>query len=116
LTEEIDDSDLERFLEPLLVEWNGLAPEQLRALRAAPLTSRANGRVSYVSEERTPYGYQYVQLEIRNDPIFAMRLQLEGQPGDLSMEVYLPVVTVEGDVEACAEWVRTGRSRVALRG
>ena len=75
MTEGIDDDDLERFLEPLLAEWNGLAPVQLRALRAAPLTSRANGRLSYIGEERTPYGYQYVDLEIRNDPIFAMRLQ-----------------------------------------
>jgi hypothetical protein len=104
----IEDNDLEGFLEPLLAEWNRLAPDNLRALHAAPIASCLDGRVGYVAEDRSVYGYEFVELEIRADPAFTMRLQLEGRFGDLSMSTHLPVVRVEGDVKACATWLRTG--------
>jgi hypothetical protein len=105
LTQEIDDDDLERFLKPLLAEWNQLSPDELRSLSSASYRPTTGGEVSYVTEERTPYGYEYVELEIRVSTAFSMRLQLEGRPGGLSTETYLPVVKVEGDAVACAAWL-----------
>jgi hypothetical protein len=109
LTQEIDDDDLGRYLEPLLAEWNRLSPDELRSLSGASDLLSAGGEVSYRTEERTPYGYEYVELEIRKGEVFCMRLQLEGRPGALSTETYLPVVQVEGDVAACAAWLSSSR-------
>jgi hypothetical protein len=109
LTHEIDDDDLEQFLEPLLADWNRLSPDELRSLSKVSNLSTAGGEVSYVTEERTPYGYEYVELEIRKGSVFSMRLQLEGRPGGLSTGTYHPVVQVEGDVAACAAWLASSR-------
>jgi hypothetical protein len=106
----IDDSDLERFLEPLITEWNRLKPDELRVLREAPIASGSLERVSYVSEDHTPFGYEYVEFEIRGDPKFAMRVRIEGRPADLSTKAYLPVVIVDGDVSACAAWLSARRA------
>jgi hypothetical protein len=46
MTEQIDDDDLERFLGPLLAEWNQLKPVEIRALRAAPLAADASVAVT----------------------------------------------------------------------
>jgi hypothetical protein len=108
LTALVDENELERFLEPLLAEWNVLAPDELRSLRDAPLAI-PKARVTYLGEERSPFGYEYVTLEIRCDPAFKIRVQIEGAPGDLSMKTYLPIAHVIGDPAACARWLRRAR-------
>ena len=106
----IDDIDLQRFLEPLIEHWNRLEPDELRAMHDVRLFGQRPGRLSYVTEGRTPFGYDYVEFEIRNQPEFAMRIRIEGRPGDLSMMTYLPVVTVDGDKAACSAWLLSRRS------
>ena len=49
----IEDNDLKQFLEPRLLEWNRLTPDNLRALRAAPLSIGGDGPVTYITEKRT---------------------------------------------------------------
>ena len=102
----IDDNDLERFLRPLLVEWNGLPPAELRALCSAPLRHDPGARVSYLGEESTSFGYRYVELEVTKASTFTLNLKLEGTAGDLSMAAYLPVVRLEGDERNFGEWLR----------
>jgi hypothetical protein len=96
----IADRDLEDFLGPVLIEWNRLGPAGLRALRAAPLECDSGALVTYVGEERTPYGYEYVELEI-SKPAFVLNVRVEGVPGNLSMAAYLPVLRLQGDEAEC---------------
>lgn len=102
----IDDNDLERFLGPLMVEWNGLPPAELRALHSAPLPHDPDVHVSYVGEESTPFGYRYLELEINKGGAFTLNLKLEGTAGDLSMAAYLPVARLDGDERSFGKWLR----------
>ena len=102
----IAEDDLERFLGPLLTEWNRLSPAELRSLQNAPLARDPAAQVSYLAEDRTPYGYRYVELEIAKPGLFRLGLKVEGEPGDLSMAAYHPVVDLDGDEAALRAWLK----------
>jgi len=105
----ISDDVIERFLGPLLGEWNRLGPD-LRTARSVPLASDPSCALSFLGEHLSPYGYDCVQLELRREGQFALRLQIEGRPGDLSLQTHHPVVSVEGDEAACLDWMEAAAS------
>lgn len=103
---EADDDLLELRLAPLLAACNAMPAPWLRRLRAAPIDGLPGATVSYAGEEKTPFGYAYVALDLTPTAAFELNLRIEGEPGSLSFAAYRPVVTVKGDEAAFLAWVR----------
>jgi hypothetical protein len=102
---ELPDADLERLLGSLLTELNRLPAEELRSLRHVPLDCDRSVQVSYLREERTAFGYEFVELELRRPAAFEINLRVEGVVGALSTVTHLPVVRVTGDAAAARAWL-----------
>jgi hypothetical protein len=61
--------------------------------------------VTYVTEDSSPFGYEYVEFDVQKAKVFDTRLRLEGTPGAISTSAYLPVVEIRSGPDAFRSWL-----------
>lgn len=96
----------EAFLAPYVENWNRHSLKEMRRIQKQQLECDGDVDLSFISQYKSPYGYEGICFEFAKQGTFTFAVIVEGSPGQLSFQAYHPVAKLKGDVSAGETWLR----------